>query len=313
MNRCVSLCLCLCLALLPTAGRALPRDVRIDRPLRVASWNLEWLVSPATTRGARAACLAGARAALPCDVALDAARSSADFAMLARYADRLDADVVALQEVENPATAARVFRGYDICLTDRRATQNVGFAIRRGLPHRCGPDLLTLSEDDHARRGAGLVMDPGGPRELHLLAVHLKSGCPREPLDSPFAACRLLARQLPAVGDWIRSQIAAGHRFAVLGDFNRSFARDARDTAWEALTAGTGSLLVDAADGTRFRSCYPGQTHTRYIDHVLVGVGRGLRLEPGSFFRVPYAPADVRRYRLSDHCPVGILLQISTP
>jgi endonuclease/exonuclease/phosphatase family metal-dependent hydrolase len=314
MNRCVFLCLCL--VMLSAPGRALPRGAAsVERPLRVASWNLEWLVSPATTRDARAACLAGAHAALPCDVALDAARSSADFAMLARYADRLDADVVALQEVENQATVARVFRDYDICLTDRRATQNVGFAIRRGLPHRCGPDLLTLSEGDHARRGAVLVVDPGGPGELQLLAVHLKSGCAREPLDSPSAACRLLARQLLAVADWIRRQTAAGHRLAVLGDFNLSFARDARDPAWEALTAGTGAelQLTDAADGTRFLGCYPGQTHTRYIDHVLVGAGRGLRVEPGSFFRVPYAPADVRRYRLSDHCPVGILLQISTP
>jgi len=100
----------------------------------------------------------------------------------------------------------------------------------------------------------------------------------------------------------------------VLGDFNRSYTPGAGDPAWEALDAGSGAgtRLVDAAAGTRFQGCYPGQTHTRYIDHVLVGAGRGLGLVPGSFFRVPYAPADVRRYRLSDHCPVGVLLQIST-
>lgn len=145
--------------------------------------------------------------------------------------------------------------------------------------------------------------------------MHLQSGCAREPLDSRLPACRLLARQLPAVSDWIRRQAAAGHRLAVLGDFNRSFTRDAPDPAWLALTAdaGTGIGLTDAAEGTRFRGCYPGQTHTRYIDHILVGAGRGLRVVPGSFFRVPYAPADVRRYRLSDHRPVGILLHISTP
>jgi len=286
----------------------------VPRTLRVATWNLEWLVSPGTAQAARNACLAGAHAALPCDVALDAARSSADFAMLARYARQLDADVVALQEVEDAATIARVFPGHDICVTGRHATQNVGFAIRRGLPHRCEPDLLTLSQDDRARRGAVLVVDPGGPGELHLLAVHLKSGCAREPLDAGLPACRLLARQLPRVADWIAGQAAAGHRMAVLGDFNRSYTPGAGDPAWEALDAGSGAgtRLVDAAAGTRFQGCYPGQTHTRYIDHVLVGAGRGLGLVPGSFFRVPYAPADVRRYRLSDHCPVGVLLQIST-
>ena len=285
------------------------------RGLRVASWNLEWLVSPATTQAARAACLAGARAALPCDVALDAARSSADFAMLARYARQLDADVVAIQEVEDAATAARIFKGYDFCLTGRRATQNVGFAIRRSLKFRCGPDLLTLSQNDRARRGAVLVLDPGGPAELQLLAVHLKSGCAREQLDAGTAACELLSRQLPAVADWMRTQAAAGRRLAVLGDFNRALAPGGRDAAWATLSdgAGPGVRLADAAEGSAFRGCYPGQTHTRYIDHILLDRGRGLRVVPGSFFRIAYAPADVRRYRLSDHCPVGILLQISTP
>lgn len=315
MTRSTTTCLLwlLCLgvaSLAPSRGAARGLDA-----LRVASWNLEWLVSPATAQRARSACQAGARASLPCDVAIDAARSSTDFLVLARHAARLDADVVALQEVEDAATVARVFRGYDSCLTQRRAAQNVGFAFRRGLRVRCGPDLLTLSQGDRARRGAVLVVDPGGPAELHLLAVHLKSGCAREPLEATLPSCRLLARQLPAVADWIRDETAAGHRFAVLGDFNRSFAPDAGDAAWEGLAqaAGPPGALVNAAAGLRFTGCYPGQVHTRYIDYILVGRGRGLGVVPGSFQRLPFAPAEVRRYRLSDHCPVGVLLQIGTP
>ena len=76
------------------------------RTLTLATWNLEWLVSPATQLAARTLCRNGASARLPCDVALDQARSSGDYAALARYARQLDADVVALQEVEDAATAA---------------------------------------------------------------------------------------------------------------------------------------------------------------------------------------------------------------
>jgi hypothetical protein len=31
---------------------------------------------------------------------------------------------------------------------------------------------------------------------------------------------------------------------------------------------------------------------------------------PGSFQRVAYPPADARRYRLSDHCPIVVRLKI---
>lgn len=304
--------LCLLLAGGCTGTRA---DPAAAHTLRIASWNLEWLVSPATTRNSRNACLAGREAALPCDTALGAARSSSDYAMLARYAQRLDADIIAIQEVEDAATAARVFPGYQFCMSGTHATQNVGFAIRRGLHYRCGPDVETLTQQGHGRHGATLVVNPGSPGELHLLAVHLKSGCARQRLDSPAAACRLLARQLPEVGAWLRAQTAAGHRHIVLGDFNRPLEPDARDGVWARLgaAAGPGATFRNAAEGTRFVSCYPGQTFTRYIDHILLGSPPQPGEVAGSFFRLRYDPADVRRYRLSDHCPVGIMLYSSRP
>ncbi len=273
------------------------------RELRLASWNLEWLVSPASARAARSRCLRGQAAQLPCDVALDAARSSADFAVLARYARQLNADVVAFQEVEDASTAAKVFSGYVFCLTGRNEAQNVGFAIRVGLPHRCAPDYLPLSLGDSLRRGAVAVLFPGTADEIHLLGVHLKSGCARDALPSRSRACLALGRQLPLLGDWIRAERAAGHRFAVLGDFNRDLDRD--------LTAALPEVegLIDAAQGTTFSNCYPGQTFTRYIDHILLGGDLARKQVHGSFHRLHYLPRDARRYRLSDHCPISILLR----
>ena len=128
------------------------------RDLRLASWNLEWLVSTATTREARNACVAGARPRLPCDVALDQARSATDFAALARLARDLDADVIAIQEVESIEVAAQVFPGYRFCLSEGRVVQNLGFAIRRGLPYRCEADLRELSQGEHLRRGVVLSL-----------------------------------------------------------------------------------------------------------------------------------------------------------
>ncbi len=278
--------------------------------LRIATWNLEWLVSPATAHAARLGCREGKRTSLPCDVAFTGARSSPDFARLAAYARDLDADVVAFQEVEDVDTAARIFAGYRFCLSGRRLTQNLGFAVRKGIAFRCGPDLESLAVSGTARPGVTMVLDPGGPRELYLLTVHLKSGCADAPLDSSRPACSLLASQLPRVGAWMNQESRAGHRHVVLGDFNRAW-ESAGPTAAIAPTDDATLQLDDPGDSAGFRSCYSGQGFTRYIDHLLVGRGAGLGIVPGSFFRVRFEPADVRRYRLSDHCPTGVVLQFT--
>ena len=284
-------------------GESLPR-------LRIATWNLEWLVSAATAHAARLRCREGKRTLLPCDVAFDGARSSPDFARLAAYARELDADVVAFQEVEDADTAARIFGGYRFCLSGRRLTQNLGFAVRKGLAFQCGPDVASLAMTGAARPGVTMVLDPGGPRELHLLTVHLKSGCADAPLDSSRPACSLLASQVPRIGAWMNLESRAGHRHVVLGDFNRAWESEGAAAAITP-TADATPQLYDPGDSSGFRSCYSGQGFTRYIDHLLVGRGAGLGIVPGSFFRVRFEPADVRRYRLSDHCPTGVVLQFT--
>ena len=289
---------------------ALPALAASPPPLRVATWNLEWLVSPATLQAARLGCREGRRATLPCDVAFEGARSSPDFARLAAYARELDADVVAFQEVEDAATAARIFTDHGFCLSSRRLTQNLGFAVRRGISFRCGPDLSELAESGRSRPGVTMVLDPGGPRELHLLTVHLKSGCADASLDSGRPACSLLASQLPRVGAWMRNEARAGHRHIVLGDFNRAW-DEAGPAAAVTAVGDTGPRLDDPGELAGFRGCYTGQGFTRYIDHLLVGRGAGLALVPGSFFRIRFQPGDVRRYRLSDHCPTGAVLQFT--
>ena len=76
------------------------------REFKLATWNLEWFMTPETLRALTPACMPadaprdGARRAVPCDVAHELARSREDIAALRRHARALDADVVALQEVD---------------------------------------------------------------------------------------------------------------------------------------------------------------------------------------------------------------------
>ncbi|HMA11328.1 MAG TPA: hypothetical protein VKO83_05535, partial [Steroidobacteraceae bacterium] len=102
--------------LLLSLAAATTRARPAAQQLVIATWNMEWLVTPATAHAARLACRSGHRAALPCDVARGLSRDSADLDRLAWYARHLDADVIAFQEVEDSTIAARIFGNHRLCI-----------------------------------------------------------------------------------------------------------------------------------------------------------------------------------------------------
>jgi endonuclease/exonuclease/phosphatase family metal-dependent hydrolase len=295
-------------------------SVAAPSQLKIATWNLEWLMTQETVRALTPACLPagaprdGARRALPCDVAYDLARSGEDIAALRRHARRLDADVIALQEVDGAPAARLVFPDYDFCFSSRVAVQNNGFAIRHGLPFACGPELRELSLGDDVRRGVELRLFPGTPEELRLLSVHLKSGCSRDPLDSARPGCVQLAAQVPALEHWIDSQAAAGMPFAVLGDFNRDLRREpAGPSLWADIddSQPQDADLVNTAEGQPFQNCSPSQTFSGYIDYIVLGRRMARGLVENSFGRELFRPKDALRRKLSDHCPVFIRIRVA--
>ena len=290
------------------------------RELKLATWNLEWFMKPETLRALTPACTPadapreGARRAVPCDVAQELARSNEDIAALRRYARELDADVVALQEVDGPEAARLVFPDHEFCFSGRVAVQNNGFAIRRGVPFACGPDLRDISLDDDVRRGVELRVFPGTAQELWLLSVHLKSGCSRDPLYSDRRGCAELARQVPALEGWIDSQAREHKSFAVLGDFNRDLRRETPESSlWAAIDDADPpeADLVNTAVGQEFQNCSPAQTFSGYIDYIVLGRRMARGLVPDSFGRALYRPRDAVRRKLSDHCPVFIRLRVA--
>jgi len=240
--------------------------------------------------------------------------------VLARYARVLDADVVALQEVDGADAARLVFPDHEFCFTTRKHVQNTGFAIRRGLAFRCGPDLMPLSLGDSLRRGAELTLFPGERNELRLLSVHLKSGCSTKPLSAPDKACSELARQVPQLEAWIDQRARAGQPFVVLGDFNRDllaeqrrgFPANAKDSVWAAIDDADPpeADLRNAGEGEPFRNCAPGQGYRGYIDNIVLSRTLAAEVMPKSFSRVTYSAADARHAKLSDHCPAAVRLRL---
>lgn len=298
-----------------------------ENRVRIASWNVEYLVTPATHLALRTTCaknggmVGGDDRTLPCAITERALRTPEDYASLRNYATQLRADIVALQEVDGPEAAAQVFPGYDYCFSSRGHMQKNGFAIRRGLPHRCEPEYEPLSIDNAVRRGVVATFFPGTANEFRLMSVHLKSGCPAGPMTAPGRNCELLTKQVAPLEAWIEGEANAGRRFGVLGDFNRRFtiekgpARDAEGrqlNVYAEIDDGepAASKLTNITGREKFTPCTTGSEYREYIDNILLGRDLAKSVLKKSFVRVVFNDADAKAHWLSDHCPVGIDLRL---
>ncbi len=265
------------------------------RELKLATWNLEWATQ-----------LAAGDPELPGDVR---PKTAADYAVLRGYADRLDADVVALQEVDGPEIAGLLFppERYALTFIDEDVVQKVGLAVRRGIMVTRNPDLAALELDPRARhklrRGLDVTLGVGGT-SLRVLAVHLKTGCREDPpASSDRPGCAALARQVPALVGWIAQRRAEGVAFVVLGDFNRWMGPG--DPVLGALEAA--APLLRATEG-RASPCWGGEN---FIDHILAGGAAQGWMQPGTLRVMTYRETGPgAQERLSDHCPVSVRLRV---
>ena len=258
--------------------------------LKIATWNLNWL----TDR----------QAGLPVDVKI---RAPEDFDRLRAYATELNADVIAIQEVDSAETARRLFpaEAYSIHMSRDRVRQRVGIVVRRGLPYDVNPDVTAIALDPvaHLRSGVDITINgPAGP--LRVLAVHLKQGCQYLSFGrAPHTTCVTLMSQFDVITQWIAARRDESIPFLVLGDFNRgldkndAFNKDLRGTA----------PLTRATEG--FSS--PCWGHESFIDHILIGGIARQWVKPNSLGVLTYQETDPAwKERLSDHCPVSVRLTI---
>ncbi len=258
--------------------------------LKIATWNLNWL----TTRHT-------GDPGLPPDLTT---RSDEDFARLAQYAEELNADVIAIEEVDGFAAASKVFPKdrYSIHMTHDRVTQRVGIAVRRGLRYDSNPDVTALSAN-HLRSGADITLHIGN-QDLRVLAVHLKRGCQNKPIPKTrSSACRELADQVAPLADWIAARKSEAVPFIILGDFNRWM------TATDSflVTLRQAAPLARATEG-RSSPCWGAEN---FIDHILAGGAAATWMQADTLRVMTYRErGEPWKDRLSDHCPVSVRLAV---
>ena len=260
--------------------------------LKVATWNLNWLTARET--------------GLPADVKI---RVADDFERLRAYALELDADVIAIQEVDNAETARRVFpkETWSIHMSRDRVRQRVGIVVRRGLPYDVNPDLTAIAMDPLARLRSGvditLKLKTGS---LRVLAVHLKQGCQNLSFGrAPSNTCLTLMTQFDIVAQWAAARREDGVPFLILGDFNRGMDKK-RDPFVAKIRAAAPFTRATAGFSS---PCWG--AHETFIDHILAGGEAMTWLRPGTLKVLTYRETDPAwKERISDHCPVSVRLAV---
>ncbi|MBB3900062.1 endonuclease/exonuclease/phosphatase family protein [Roseococcus suduntuyensis] len=267
--------------------------------LRLTSWNIAWLsLRPAGDP------------MIPAEINR---RGPADVARLQAYAQRLEADIVALQEVDGPEAAARVFspRDHAFFFPDEEDVQRTGFAVRRHLRVTQNPDLVALDVAPQARfshrRGTDITVEWAGGR-LRLLSIHLAAGCQSGPLEAERSRqCANLATQSSVLAGWVAAREREGIPYAILGDFNRRMDHPRDEMSATLEQAGR---LLRANEGTS-DPCWAGPRGGRpFISHILLGGPARGWMVPGSLRVMVYAERDrAMRDLISDHCPLSIRLR----
>ncbi len=277
-------------------------------PLKVASWNIAWLGSHKFNT-----------------------RTLADYKLLAKYAKQLDADVIALQEVESGEYARKVFGDeYNYYFSTKNWVQRVGVAVRKSTGYHVKATEYKALDVGRVRYGMDVTLTKGNEK-LRLLAVHLKSGCFEKSLDKEIVntmpnesksakkkkrACEKLSKQIQPLESWIDQRAIEGVPFVVIGDFNRRFNKDLEHDYSE--DAGLWQAIDD--DGaedmwtptlTKSSKCWGGY-YKDFIDHIVFNPKAKQRFVKGSFEQLVFDEKYTKQLSrsLSDHCPISVELKL---
>lgn len=320
----IALLLLLCVSLFSIFSHAsdsllsLSREQPQQPSLTVMSWNLEWFGTSRVTR------------------------TNADYAYFTDVIRRVSPDIIAFQEADSKEAVLRILPKdqYSLYLSDRHGkasesfrdgNQYTGFAIRQSLPVSDPQDLASLNirtapkPGERARKGrlrygTYVIVHPQSGTSIHLLSVHLKSGCYTSKINRQSASCRVLSYQADVLKNWIGQRLAAKESFLISGDFNHRMA-DSGDWLYRSLSDTSSDrhsvhLLTEEVNA----SCYVRlnrskrkaeyRRYTALIDHFVASPDIASALRQGNIYQYQFSRKDVRNLTLSDHCPLVLKIQL---
>ncbi|QTH64579.1 endonuclease/exonuclease/phosphatase family protein [Psychrosphaera ytuae] len=269
--------------------------------LTIATWNLEHLAYPAE---------AGCRP-----------RTSEEMAKLKAYANTINADIVAMQEVHSAQAVHQIFPASDwqVVMSGRAdnepfecrsngnisTQQKVAFAVKKGLEIQNVDSKAEFALNSRGLRHALEISVNSDLGPMSLLNVHMKSGCfVPDYAKSDKRSCQTYAQQAPILDEYVETKELGNTPYVILGDFNHRLAEPGNAMASLLEQNSNGSVSTLQNTTKSLKGCH--QYYPVPIDHILMG-------------KVPQTvakqSADVHHYQdmepkrmLSDHCAVTLTL-----
>lgn len=261
------------------------------------------------------------------------ARSKSDFQRLQKYANRIDADIIALQEVNGPKAIYRVFPSskYHVIMSDRyredvktrRKTDHIytAIAIKRSAPIKLISSrtvkTISVMHKQHGstrptRRAVEAKLQLPNGSHLNILAVHLKSGCHQGNLiNAKSPACATMSKQVAHLEQWIDKIAEKGEALMVLGDFNRRInMRGKKDHLWAEIDdAEPSNLDLFRLPFKQDSNCFHRTRHhkSEAIDYIIADKEAWQWIDKSSFRIIDYDKLDKPHGKqISDHCPAYV-------
>ncbi len=346
----VSLFCCLIIALIPfeLISKEHNKNATDHDPITVASWNMQWLLSPAELIQLYSSKKTKVKKWVP-------RRSDTDLLYMAEYLEALNSDVIAFQEVNSKNAINHLLnlmskpkRKYQLFLSDRaqirhqmhqfnHINQYTGFLISDKFHIIDVKDLHLTASDTAPRkqqrqmrklRFASYVILEGkregesNPisdddsdnsqdrrrQQIHILNVHLKAGCNGRFLAKKIS-CQILKRQFDILNQWLLQRTRQRHAYLVLGDFNHNLSFP-NDWGWLQLTQAIVPKPKLASRDTQPLCIVKGKKRGAFQYRFLVDhIVASPETRLQNVKQHTFSKKDVLRYQLSDHCALNASLR----
>lgn len=274
--------------------------------LKIATWNVEHLAYP-IDQGCKP-------------------RNLTELQALQSYAAKLEADVVALQEVASREAVHLLFpeQEWQVIMSSRpdsssyecrgngfaSTQQKVAFAIRKSLNVQSVEQNSDFGLDSPGLRYGLVVNIQNEDVNLEILNLHLKSGCFVDDfLRSDSTSCQTFAEQAPILDSWIEEREANQVPYMVLGDFNHRISAPYNRLTRTLRNNQNGSVSTLNIATRDLIGCHP--RYPAPIDHILVGaLPSTLKTNNVS---VHFFDDMSEEEMLSDHCAISVELTNHQP
>jgi exonuclease III len=240
-------------------------------------------------------------------------RNDSDYQNIASILKEINADIFALQEIENIEALNKVLKflpGYKAQIFDVNIPQNCAILYKKKIKIKNPSVYFPLQVDNRNLRPGLLFEAKKGNFDFKMMVVHLKSTSgydnTEEKREKSFETRK---KQDSVMTHWIDSTLKSGKEkdLIICGDFNDNPLKEKHNLIQLAQNSNMTFLNADLL------SCK--NPKWKIIDHFVVSNSVKTRYNPSSLYiydlKSAFTEEEVKK--LSDHCPLVMSLEIKSP